>query len=347
MANPEHLALLKQGVEQWNRWRVEHPEVKPDLSYADLNHAYLSKINLSNIYLGHADLNYSYLSQADLSYSSLGYANLVHTDLVGSELVGTNLSYADLESADLSGTNLSDALLIGTDLVETNLSGAMLVGADLSSAIIGTTIFSNIELCGVKGLAELNHQWPSHVELHTIRLPQDGSALHFLRGCGVSDEWIDFYRAQMMHPIQYHSCFISYSSNDDIFARCLHADLQAQGVRCWFAPHDMKTGDKIRPIINKAIHLQDKLLLILSEHSVASDWVENEVETALARERKEKRRILFPIRLDNAILEREYTGWPALVQHEIHIGDFIRWKDHDQYQVAFKRLLRDLKQAGE
>lgn len=109
----------------------------------------------------------------------------------------------------------------------------------------------------------------------------------------------------------------------------------------------MKIGDKIRPRIDEAIYLQDKLLLILSEYSVASDWVEHEVETALAREYKEKRTLLFPIRLDNAILKCKYTGWAALVQNERHIGDFINWKDHDQYQVAFERLLRDLKKADE
>ncbi len=31
MANPEHLAILKQGVEQWNKWKKEHPDVLPDL----------------------------------------------------------------------------------------------------------------------------------------------------------------------------------------------------------------------------------------------------------------------------------------------------------------------------
>ena len=32
MANPEHLAILKQGVEEWNKWRREYPGVEPDLS---------------------------------------------------------------------------------------------------------------------------------------------------------------------------------------------------------------------------------------------------------------------------------------------------------------------------
>lgn len=39
MANPEHLAILKQGVSKWNEWRKENPEVEPNLSYADLGSA--------------------------------------------------------------------------------------------------------------------------------------------------------------------------------------------------------------------------------------------------------------------------------------------------------------------
>jgi hypothetical protein len=112
-----------------------------------------------------------------------------------------------------------------------------------------------------------------------------------------------------MHPIQYYSCFISYSHQDNEFVHRLHADLQNQGVRCWFAPHDMRIGDKIRPRIDEAIRLHDKLLLILSKHSAFSDWVEHEVETALAKERREKRPLLFSIRLDNAILEHSYIDW--------------------------------------
>jgi hypothetical protein len=39
---------------------------------------------------------------------------------------------------------------------------------------------------------------------------------------------------------QHYSCFISYSAKDQEFAERLHADLQNKGVRCWFAPHDLK-----------------------------------------------------------------------------------------------------------
>src|SRR5947199_10295689 len=94
----------------------------------------------------------------------------------------------------------------------------------------------------------------------------------------------------------------TYSSKDDVFARRLYADLQSNNVRCWFAPEDLKWGERIRHGIDEAIRLHDKLLLILSKQSVASGWVEHEVKTALAKERKEKRTVLFPVRVDKAVL---------------------------------------------
>ena len=54
--------------------------------------------------------------------------------------------------------------------------------------------------------------------------------------------------------------FISYSTVDDEFAKRIHPDLQSNGVRCWFAPHDMRTGEKMLDSIDAAIRLRDKVL---------------------------------------------------------------------------------------
>ena len=71
------------------------------------------------------------------------------------------------------------------------------------------------------------------------------------------------------------------------------------GVRCWYAPEDMKIGDKIRARIDDSIRMYDKLLIILSRYSIASDWAEKEVETAFEKERQQNKTVLFPIRLDD------------------------------------------------
>ena len=34
MANEEQLRILKQGVDAWNEWREEHPDIQQDLSEA-------------------------------------------------------------------------------------------------------------------------------------------------------------------------------------------------------------------------------------------------------------------------------------------------------------------------
>jgi hypothetical protein len=166
----------------------------------------------------------------------------------------------------------------------------------------------------------------------------------FLRGCGLPDAWIANLPALIgaLDPIQFYSVFISYSHRDEDFALRLHADLQAKGIRCWYAPEELKVGDEIRDRIDQAIRVHDKLLLVLSEHSVGSEWVRNEVETALEQERKQGRTVLFPIRLDDAVMESE-AGWVGLIRRRRHVGDFRSWKGHDAYKKGFERLLRDLK----
>jgi uncharacterized protein YjbI with pentapeptide repeats len=62
MACKMHFALLKEAIEAgliegWNNWRKEHPEIRPDLSDADLRYEELR----------HADLSWAKLSRADLT----------------------------------------------------------------------------------------------------------------------------------------------------------------------------------------------------------------------------------------------------------------------------------------
>jgi hypothetical protein len=135
---------------------------------------------------------------------------------------------------------------------------------------------------------------------------------------------------------------LSYATEDQAFAEKLYADLQSKGVSCWFAPHDLKIGDKLRTQVYEAIQKNDKLLLILSEHAVRSDWVEREVELAFERERQPPETlVLFPIRLDDAVMDTN-AAWAGDIRRIRFIGDFREWQDDTAYQRALQRLLRDL-----
>src|SRR6266581_7109331 len=157
---------------------------------------------------------------------------------------------------------------------------------NLRDAIVGYTSFGDVDMSVVKNLETVKHQGPSTIGIDTIYRSQGNIPEVFLKGAGVDDTFITYIRSLIGKAIEYYSCFISYSSKDEAFANRLYADLQNNNVRCWFAPEDMKIGDKIRPRIDESIHIYDKLLLVLSEHSVASKWVDFEVEAAMDKEQE-------------------------------------------------------------
>jgi TIR domain len=206
--------------------------------------------------------------------------------------------------------------------------------------VLDRTVFGGAVLAEVQGLDRCKHEGPSVIDFSTLE-SSGPLPIAFLRGVGLPDNLIDYLPSLLNEAIQHYSCFISYSSKDQAFAERLHADLQNSGVRCWFAPHDMQIGAKIIDSIDEAIRLRDKALLILSEGAIASDWVEGEVTRALDEERERKNVVLFPVRIDDAVMQTS-EGWARLLRGQRNIGDFTGWKEHDSYQKSFERLMRDL-----
>jgi uncharacterized protein YjbI with pentapeptide repeats len=314
-----------------------------NLSGADLSDANLSDANfgaaiLSGADLVRANLISAKLSSADLSDADLSLANLTCADLLRAKLIGAKLIRAKLIQANL-GANLSGANLTGAQLSDANLFGAKLIGANLSGAVLSDTIFGNVNLSGVIGLETCRHLGPSTIDHRTIeksgQLP-----LSFLRGVGLPDRLINYLPSVFDQAIQYFSCFISYSAIDEEFAKRINSDLQNSGVRCWFAPHDLPIGEGILEGIDAAIRVRDKVLLILSEHSIRSGWVKDEVNTGFEEERKRGQNVLFPVRLDDTVMTTN-EAWAAKLRAK-NIGDFRRWKDHDAYKQSFERVVRDL-----
>ena len=122
MPDEEHLKILKQGVEQWNKWRLENA-IRPDLGDADLIGANLSGTNLSG-----ADLSGANLSGANLNDASLSDANLIRANLSKAKLRGATLADVDLRGANLNSADLTDADLSRTGLVETDFTNATITG---------------------------------------------------------------------------------------------------------------------------------------------------------------------------------------------------------------------------
>jgi hypothetical protein len=323
MADSEHLEIIEQGVEFWNQWRSKNHDVRPDLEGAKLRGFDLAGVDFARTILHGA---------------KLGNAKLYRASFRDAELQSTSLLETDCRSADFQCADLR-----GTDLRQANLSTASLMEAKLRNTVFGGTNLHNasVESCIHIGRSIIDHDtlvrsWP---------LP-----LKFLRGCGLPENYINYFPSLLNQPVQFYSCFISYSTNDQEVADRLHADLQNRGVRCWFAPHDLRAGRKLHEQIDEAIRLYDRLLLILSEHSMGSEWVKTEIAHARQKEINERRQVLFPISVVPFAQIREWRNFDADTGkdsareiREYFIPDFSNWKDPSSYEMAFARLITDLK----
>jgi len=344
-------------VKAWNLWRKENHRFRARLGgvnlsgehflSADFRDAMLDDANLCGTNLGGSTLRMAYLRSADLSGADLREADLWGADLSGSNLRGAKLDWANLCRAKLVGTSLVEA-----ELSDTNFIGADLNDADFNRAYLFATTFGDNDLSTVRGLETVVHRGPSTIGVDTLFRSNGKISEVFLRGAGAPDEFIAQIPALVasVEPIQFQSCFISYSHQDEEFAKRLHAAMRAENLRVWFAPEDMKAGRKLHEEIFRAIQLHDKLLLVLSEHSMKSEWVMTEIRRAKKVERAEDRRKLFPIRLVDFETIQNWECFDAdsgkdlaAEVREYYIPDFSNWKDHDSFEKEFAKLLGALK----
>jgi hypothetical protein len=362
MANPEHLEILKRGVEGWNNWREEHPDIEPDLSAADLQNMDLKGANFKLTNLRGANLeaaNFSLrpkgdgtytraiLSGSDLSHASLNFSNLTFAELIYTNLARANLDYAILRAADLRHASLVYAEVFNVDFTH-----AFLQETDFSHALLDSATFGNNYLAETIGLDVVEHIGPSFLGINTLYRSANKIPKRFLVGCGVPDEFITYLPSLLgaQQAIQFYSCFISYSTRDEEFARRLYSRMRDEKLRVWFAPEDVKGGEKLFEQIERAIQVHDRLLIVLSENSLRSKWVMTEIRRARKVELRENRRKLFPIRLVDYETLQAWECFDADTGEDLatevrqyFIPDFSNWKDHDAFEKAFDRLLRDLR----
>ena len=332
-----------------------------DLYEADLDGSNLFAVdargaNCTGAFFSSVDMTAAKFSNAVLREAGFIFANLTHTDLTSADLTRASFDQAIINTAILNRAKLKKARLSSTLIHWTKLEDA-----DFSFVQMGFGTLSFCDLSRIRGLDTIVHFGPTEIDLSTLTLTEANVSEKFLLGCGLGDWEIEYaklyipdlsveeitnilyrihdLRSQQGILIKY--LFISYSHNDSSFVDKIVTHFNQQGIRYFRDIYHFKAG-KLETQIDHAIEICGIVLLVLSEHSVNSDWVEHEARKAREKEKKTGINALCPVALDDSW---KTCRWPERLREQImeyNILDFSKWNESDQFDNMFAKLIDGL-----
>lgn len=122
------------------------------------------------------------------------------------------------------------------------------------------------------------------------------------------------------------TAFVSYAHADSLFVDELVRKLKAHGVNVWIDKWEVRVGDSIVEKINHGIGAADYLLIVISQASVKSRWVAEELNAGIIKNVEDsKGAFILPVLIERVEL-------PPLLKHRRY-ADFVNEPD---------RALKDL-----
>jgi len=363
MSKNDLIDKLYSGSQSWNEFHKNNSKIKIDLSGEEFISFDFSNYDFENCIFQSCNFDNSDFVKTNLLKCDFEQSKFARCRFHEANLSHANLTRTTFHECSLTNTNLNGSYLNSAYLYQSTIKAGNFVKTNFNFSSLQNLSFITVDLSEAIDLDKVLPQGPSSIGLDTLAASKGRLPIAFLRGCGLNNLQIEIsklfengmdpeqvnqiaYRICDLYygnPIQFYSCFISYSSKDEVFAIKLYNDLQDKGVRCWYDKADLKIGDPIRKTIYEQVRIRDKFLVIISENSILSGWVGSEVEKAFSEERSQKVNKLFPIRLDNAVLTAK-DDWAETIRLEKYIGDFSKWQDGQIYKQALSKLIEALQE---
>lgn len=295
---------------------------------------------------------------AKFSNTTFEHCIMMGSDLFRSILRDTRLLFCDARGAFFGETEFFRCLLFGNWLGEATFFATRFLDTpiainDLSetkhpeqySIVDVATLHKSAAILLAAATAEYGSD---EMNLHARKSLEDVDSIQrFFRACGVPPEAIGLFRRWLLAP-EYASVFISYSTQDEAFAKELDRELRKRGIDVWFAPHSIRGGRTILEQVTAAISRQERVILILSESSMQSGWVETEIRHAILSKNSARR--LFPIRLVPFDVLKQWKLFDsdsgrdlARYVRDFYVPDFSGWRNEDAFLTAVEHLCRDLR----
>jgi hypothetical protein len=310
--------------------------------------------------------------------SSFSDCNCIDASFVDCTFDGAEIGPSAFQGADFFGASFDRSVIHGTNFkgaffVTSHWTTARTVGANFNDAIFGANtvarchfVHCSFEAVRVVQPVDIDYETASSSIGMSLRPLLDKTGISgdtrrhirrylrslqlFLTMLGIPRDAIRSYSGSENFLADHANVFISYSAKDEEFASALHNHLTVAGIETWFAPHSIQGGKRIIDQVSSAIERQKKLILILSENSISSDWVASEIRRAVEIEHRTKAQKLFPIRIVDFEPIRTWTLFDsdagfdlARKVREYHIPDFTDWRDDLAFGVSVTRLVNDLR----
>lgn len=122
--------------------------------------------------------------------------------------------------------------------------------------------------------------------------------------------------------------FISYSTKDNKIVRGLERYISKEMVDTWIDHQAISGGSDLNRAIKQGIDRADIYFLFISQHSLASDWVEKEIKWAMKKEEQLKYEFIVPVLL-------ELDAWDRWRHKTLKTRSYIAY-DGDSHLMAHK-----------
>jgi uncharacterized protein YjbI with pentapeptide repeats len=364
------LRLLRSGHRKWNQWRSSLPDIewysisgRPtwipgfiirlpscdlrnldfvncELAGVDFTNSLFARSNLSAVDFRRLTVRPVFQPKTVLNGCNFRSAKFVSTILDQTNAIGCDFSHAELNGTKIRGADLRNCKFYRT-MVAATFEDTDITNSSFEEAHLLSTTFINVDLGATRSLNRAHAYPPITLDARTLLrsgiLPRD-----IYRACGMSDAVTKSIKRTLKQRRKRVRCFISYSSKDENFVATLRSDLEDNGIETWYAPRDMPIGARTRVDLDRAILNADKLVIVLSRKSIVSAWVEQEVETALERERQSRRLFLLPLRIDESVMKTK-VGWAANLRRTRNVGDFSKHRRNSRYFSTLGQLINDIR----
>jgi tetratricopeptide (TPR) repeat protein len=141
----------------------------------------------------------------------------------------------------------------------------------------------------------------------------------------------------MTQAIQFHRCFLSYNSKDKKFVAKLGKDLLRNGIDVWFDEWEIQAGDSITGKISEGLKISNIFLIVMSTNSMKSNWVKEELRTALYRRVNDQNFRIIPLLHKKCAIQEL-----SMLLHDLSFIDFRYTK---KYLFNFQNLLDSIRQS--